>query len=156
MKKVIYISIILCLSFIFVGCFNPTNFSFGSLNNNFENQNFDSKLIDTSNITSYQNLISTCKPAVVGIAALNGRYQSIGTGVCVKKGAYILTNNHVIENGNVINLYLSDGSTANAKVVWTDTSSDLAMLKAGKDIPYYIILFNTMQASILAIVVVHL
>ena len=81
-------------------------------------------------------MVSTCKPAVVGIAALSGRYQSIGTGVCVKKGAYILTNNHVIENGNVINLYLSDGSTCNAKVVWTDASSDLAMIKASKDIPY--------------------
>lgn len=99
-------------------------------------QNFDSKKIDISKIDSYEKLVSTCKPAVVGIAALSGRYQSIGTGVCIKKGAYVLTNYHVVEDSNTINLYLSDGTTANAHIVWTDSSSDLAMLKSSVDIPY--------------------
>ncbi|MBR4124074.1 MAG: trypsin-like peptidase domain-containing protein [Clostridia bacterium] len=134
MKKVLNIFIVILSIFLFVGCSAIDKISF--FNSNDSEQNFDSKLIDTSNISSIQNLVATCKPAVVGIAALSGRYQSIGTGVCIKKGAYILTNNHVIENGNVINLYLSDGSTCNAKIIWTDASSDLAMLKASKDIPY--------------------
>lgn len=134
MKKFLTIFVIIFGIFIFVGCSAFDKISFFSSSN--EEQNFDSQLIDTSRISSTENLVATCKPAVVGIAALSGRYQSIGTGVCVKKGAYILTNNHVIENGNVINLYLSDGSTCNAKIVWTDASSDLAMLKASKDIPY--------------------
>ena len=97
---------------------------------------FDSKQIDVSNISSTENLVSVCKPAVVGILAQTGRYQSIGTGVCIKKGAYILTNNHVVEDAYTIDLYLSDGSSASAQTVWTDPSSDLAMLKSNVDIPY--------------------
>ena len=133
---IIFLSI---LSMFFIcGCFANT---YGTGANNSNSQansmrNFNSIQIDTNNIKSYQDLVSRCKPAVVGIAALSGRYQSIGTGVCIKKGAYILTNNHVIENGNVINLYLSDGRTANASLIWKDPSSDLAMIKSSVDIPY--------------------
>ena len=134
MNRLLGVFVILLSIFLFAGCSGVDKISF--YNAGKTEQNFDSKLIDTSNISSIEKLVATCKPAVVGIASLNGRYQSIGTGVCIKKGAYILTNNHVIENGNVINLYLSDGSTCNAKIVWTDASSDLAMLKAQKDIPY--------------------
>lgn len=97
---------------------------------------FDSRPIDTTNISSTENLVSVCKPAVVGITAQMGRNQSIGTGVCVKKGAYVLTNNHVVQNAYNINLYLSDGTKATAKTVWADPSSDLAMLKSSVDIPY--------------------
>lgn len=140
MKKyfVIICFIFICV-FILSGCFENLNFMTNSNNKNAvdrSEKNFESTQIDTSQIKSYQDLVSTCKPAVVGIAALSGRFQSIGTGVCIKKGAYILTNNHVIEDGNVINLYLSDGRTANASLVWKDASSDLAMLKSSVDIPY--------------------
>ena len=125
------------LSTLLTGCFSGSS---GGLSNRFnhsvDNSNFNSNQIDVAGISSYENLISTCKPAVVGIASLGGRYKSIGTGVCINSGAYILTNNHVVENGNVINLYLSDGSTANASIVWTDASSDLAMLKSSVEIPY--------------------
>ena len=97
---------------------------------------FESTQIDTSKINSYQDLVAVCKPAVVGIVSTYGRYQNIGSGVCIKNGSYVLTNNHVIENGGKINLYLSDGTTATATVAWTDPSSDLAMLKSSKSIPY--------------------
>ena len=122
------LSIFCCLSLF--GC------NLNALYTNDYDQQFDSKKIDTSLISSTENLVSTCKPAVVGILAQMGRYQSIGTGVCIKKGAYILTNHHVVEDADVIYLYLSDGSSANAKTVWTDASSDLAMLKSSVDIPY--------------------
>lgn len=132
MKKMWYLFVIsiLSISAVLSGC--SLNF-FGASQ---AEQNFDSQQIDVSRIESYDDLVATCKPAVVGIVAQNGKYQSIGTGVSVKKGAYVLTNNHVIENGNVINLYMSDGTTSGATLVWTDASSDLAMLKSQKDIPY--------------------
>ena len=117
---------------LFGGC----SLNFDLRTKNYDNTNFDSRQIDISQINSYDDLVETCKPAVVGIVAQNGKYQSIGTGVSVKKGAYVLTNNHVVENGGVINLYMSDGTTAGATIVWTDASSDLAMLKSQKDIPY--------------------
>ncbi|HAJ77907.1 MAG TPA: hypothetical protein DCO89_02425 [Clostridiales bacterium] len=139
MRKRMFIIVLffLCI-FLVSGCFeNSTNPGSNSTRRQTNSEkNFNSTQIDISGIKSYQDLVSRCKPAVVGIAALSGRYQSIGTGVCIKKGAYILTNNHVIENGNVINLYLSDGRTANASLVWKDPSSDLAMIKSNIDIPY--------------------
>lgn len=139
MKKIFFsIFIFIFSAIILCGCFQSASF----FNHRDEANSvdkypvFNSQQIDTTNIKSYKDLVATCKPAIVGIAAINGRYQSIGTGVCVKNGAYILTNNHVVESGNVINLYLSDGRTANASIVWRDSSSDLAMLKSSIDIPY--------------------
>lgn len=128
--------LLVATSIFFGGCTYGYGIFPKNLNNTGTGEVHESNQIDVSKIASYENLISTCKPAVVGIAAINGRYQSIGTGVCINSGSYVLTNNHVVENGNVINLYLSDGSTTNASIVWTDVSSDLAMLKAGKSIPY--------------------
>lgn len=130
MKKVIFcLSLILCVCLMSAcntaGFFKPKTY-----------QHLNSEQIDTSNITSLENLVSTCKPAVVGISSINGRQQSIGTGVCVKNGAYVLTNYHVVEDGNIIRLYLSSGETADAVVVWTDPSSDLAMLQSSINLPY--------------------
>lgn len=139
MRKIFFnIFIIIFSTIILSGCYQfNTSSDFRNRIKSADNYpNFYSKQIDTSNIKSYKDLVATCKPAVVGIAAISGRYQSIGTGVCIKSGAYILTNNHVVEDGNVINIYLSDGRTANASIVWRDTSSDLAMLKSSVDIPY--------------------
>lgn len=132
--KNIFIIFILVFAISLCGC----SLQLLPYQNNFSNneQNFESTQIDTSKINSYQDLVAVCKPAVVGIVSTSGRYQSIGSGVCIKNGAYVLTNNHVIENGGKINLYLSDGTTASANVVWTDPSSDLAMLKSTKNIPY--------------------
>ena len=130
-KMCFFIVIILCFVFILSGC--NLNIGFPKL---MSTENFESTQIDTSKITSYQTLVSTCKPAVVGIVSTYGRLQSIGSGVCVKNGSYVLTNNHVVENGGRINLYLSDGSSTSASVVWADSSSDLAMLKSAKSIPY--------------------
>ena len=95
-----------------------------------------SEPVDTTRISSTENLISVCKPAVVGISATSGRYQSIGTGVCINSQSCILTNYHVVEDARVISLYLSNGKVANASLVWKDSSSDLAVLKSDDEIPY--------------------
>jgi S1-C subfamily serine protease len=44
---------------------------------------------------------------------------------------YILTNNHVVDGADEINIELSDGRTLDAKVIGTDKPSDLALLKVG-------------------------
>lgn len=95
-----------------------------------------SQKIDVVSGLSQQQLIKKVSPAVVGISAVSGREQSIGSGVCVSEKSYILTNNHVVENGNVISLYLADGSSCGASLVWRDASCDLAILKANKSVPY--------------------
>lgn len=56
-----------------------------------------------------------------------------GSGVIVDADGYILTNRHVIEDGNVIEVSLSDGRRVEATIVGTDGLTDLALLKVDAD-----------------------
>ena len=57
------------------------------------------------------------------------RETSLGSGVIISSQGYILTNNHVVEQADEIDVALKDGRTARAEVVGTDPESDLAVLK---------------------------
>lgn len=64
------------------------------------------------------------------------RATSLGSGVIVSSEGYVLTNNHVIEDADDIQLVLSDGRRLRARVRGSDPESDLAVLKAdGTDLP---------------------
>lgn len=52
-----------------------------------------------------------------------------GSGVIVTQDGYILTNNHVVEGAEKVEVELSDRRTLTAKVVGTDAPSDIAVLK---------------------------
>ncbi|ANY14520.1 trypsin-like peptidase domain-containing protein [Bordetella pseudohinzii] len=59
--------------------------------------------------------------------------NSLGSGVIVSAQGYVLTNFHVVEAADAIEVALADGRQAAAKVVGADTETDLAVLKlAGK------------------------
>jgi serine protease DegQ len=53
----------------------------------------------------------------------------LGSGVIVSPDGYILTNNHVIEEADEIQVTLNDGRTTAAQVIGTDPETDLAVLK---------------------------
>src|SRR5262245_16071801 len=55
--------------------------------------------------------------------------RSSGSGVIVDRAGYILTNNHVIENAQDINVRLSDSRKLPATLVGRDPKTDLAVLK---------------------------
>lgn len=55
--------------------------------------------------------------------------SSLGSGVIISPEGYILTNNHVIEAADEIEVALRDGRTAAANIVGTDPDTDLAILK---------------------------
>jgi len=54
---------------------------------------------------------------------------ALGSGVIVNKEGYILTNYHVIENADAIQVLLSDKREFLAKLITADKRSDLALLK---------------------------
>ncbi|MDY7511011.1 Do family serine endopeptidase [Ralstonia wenshanensis] len=54
---------------------------------------------------------------------------SLGSGVIVSSEGYILTNHHVVDGADEIEVALTDGRKANAKVVGSDPETDLAVLK---------------------------
>ncbi len=57
----------------------------------------------------------------------------LGSGVIVSQSGYILTNNHVIEGADDIEVVLNDSRHTKARVIGTDPDSDLAVLKIELD-----------------------
>ena len=53
----------------------------------------------------------------------------LGSGVIVSANGLVLTNNHVVEGADEIEVFLTDGRHALAKVIGTDPETDLAVLK---------------------------
>jgi serine protease Do len=63
--------------------------------------------------------------------------QSAGSGVIISSDGYIVTNNHVVDNADEVEVSLHNRKEFKAKVIGTDPSTDLALLKIeGKDLPY--------------------
>ncbi|MBY4865380.1 Do family serine endopeptidase [Burkholderia sp. Bp9017] len=54
---------------------------------------------------------------------------NLGSGVIVSPEGYILTNQHVVDGADQIEVALADGRTATAKVIGSDPETDLAVLK---------------------------
>jgi len=60
-----------------------------------------------------------------------------GSGVVISPDGYIVTNNHVVENADEITVTFNDRYTTKGKVVATDASTDLALVKVEeKNLPY--------------------
>ena len=55
--------------------------------------------------------------------------SSLGSGVIVSAQGYVLTNNHVVESADAIEVVLNDTRRTQARVVGTDPDTDLAILK---------------------------
>lgn len=62
---------------------------------------------------------------------------SAGSGVIISNNGYIVTNNHVIKDADVLEITLDDRRTFEAKVIGADPTTDIALLKIeGKNFPY--------------------
>ncbi|MBR0481409.1 MAG: trypsin-like peptidase domain-containing protein [Firmicutes bacterium] len=60
--------------------------------------------------------------------------QAVGTGFIVDSNGYIVTNSHVVHDGDYksINISLYDGSTLEGQLLWNDSTLDLAVVKIDK------------------------
>ena len=61
------------------------------------------------------------------------KVSSIGSGFIISKDGYIVTNSHVIDDSDDINVNLNDGTKYKAKVVGIDKKTDLALIKITTD-----------------------
>jgi len=61
------------------------------------------------------------------------RASSLGSGVIVSSSGYILTNHHVVEAADEIEVALADGKKLLAKVVGNDPETDLAILRVNAE-----------------------
>lgn len=65
----------------------------------------------------------------------SGYVEGIGSGSIVSEDGYIVTNSHVVSDGEAkeINVLFNNGETAPAELVWNDSSLDLAIIKVASD-----------------------
>ncbi|MBE7539282.1 MAG: Do family serine endopeptidase [Opitutaceae bacterium] len=61
------------------------------------------------------------------------REQGIGSGVIVSRNGYILTNNHVVEGADALNVTLPDEREFTARVIGADPQTDVAVIKVDAD-----------------------
>ncbi|MDR4341765.1 serine protease, partial [Bacillus thuringiensis] len=99
------------------------------------------------------DMVEDISPAIVGITNLQAQSNSSlfgssssgssedtesgsGSGVIFKKEngkAYIITNNHVVEGASSLKVSLYDGTEVTAKLVGSDSLTDLAVLQISDD-----------------------
>ena len=74
-------------------------------------------------------VIAKVSPTVVQINVKLQQNGALGSGVIIDKRGYIVTNNHVINGAQSIQVMLSDGTILPAQLVGGDPADDLAVLK---------------------------
>src|SRR6185437_1017436 len=61
------------------------------------------------------------------------REEALGSGVIITHDGYILTNNHVVDKATQVKVFLSNKQEYQAKVVGTDSKTDIAVVKIQAD-----------------------
>ena len=116
-------------------------------------------------LPDFADLVAQVKPAVVSITTVidaaqspgakaaiplpfpfnqmiphgaEGVHEARGSGFLIRQDGLIVTNNHVVKDGTSVSVTLDDGTELKAKVLGTDTRTDIALLKvdAGKPLPF--------------------
>lgn len=74
-------------------------------------------------------VIAKVRPAVVQVNVATQNGSGIGSGVIIDRRGYIVTNNHVVDGAQDIQVVLYGGTKLSAQLVGTDPADDLAVLK---------------------------
>lgn len=77
---------------------------------------------------SLQEIYQKAIPSVVSISCASGSSASSGTGVVLTADGYIVTNCHVVEDAQTVEVQFTDDRVLSAQIVGTDAVSDLAVL----------------------------
>ncbi len=74
-------------------------------------------------------VIAKMRPSVVQINVATARGSGIGSGVIIDKRGYVVTNNHVVQGAQTIQVVLSNSAKLPGQLVGTDPADDLAVVK---------------------------
>ena len=94
----------------------------------------DLELLDAYSRAIIQ-VVEEVGPAVVGITIgvqaprQTGEQAGAGSGVIIAPDGYILTNDHVVANAQLLQATLEDGRTLAAEIIGTDPATDLAVIR---------------------------
>ena len=99
-------------------------------------------------VTSYADVLENIRPAVVsvysskivrqqvpdflrqyGIRGGEQKLSGLGSGVIISTDGFIITNNHVVEEADELQVLLNDDREFTAKVIGTDPKTDVAVIK---------------------------
>ena len=126
--KAVFLVLLMVFSLNLSGCTLSSNID--------TSQDMTPRLISVSDDLQTSEMVEEVKSAVVGISATVDGGYSVGSGVAIASGGYILTNHHVIEGARSVKVYLSNNVESYAKVLYSDSALDLAILKADVNMPY--------------------
>jgi len=139
MRKILYIIPILSI-FIIYAFFYSYSHIFSSNNNNYSLPyatlydkktcfSPNDKLVDPNN-NNWTRVFENAKHSVVKVIVTNPYSNpEISTGFIYDNDGHIVTNYHVVNNANSINVTFADGSSYPAQIIGTDPYSDLAVLQ---------------------------
>ena len=145
-KKNWFAIIAVVLIFSFVGGFGGAFLANQQLDNNSSLiPNQETVTINTNDsINTVSAVVRKNIKSVVGITTLATQINifsqpedisGVGSGVIVSKDGYILTNSHVVADGEAkeLKVLFEDGETVGGEIVWVDPLIDLAVVKVEKD-----------------------
>jgi putative serine protease PepD len=81
--------------------------------------------MDAGDGMTYTDIVNKVSPSVVTIVT----DAAEGSGVVYSKDGYIVTNNHVVAGAQTVEVRFSDGTTADASIVATDVTQDIAVIQ---------------------------
>ncbi len=105
------------------------------------NQNNDAPKVRKHETGVVESVAKKAMPSVVGITTSTTKntlmgpmaVQGSGSGFIISEDGYILSNAHVVgKTGNKVKTLLNDGTEAEGKVVWSDETLDLGLVKINK------------------------
>lgn len=88
--------------------------------------------------TAVEDAVAKVSPAVVTVINnLGGGQQASGSGVFFSAEGYLITNHHVVEGAQSLEVIYQDGTTIDARLIGSDPYADIAVLKVAGTVPAY-------------------
>jgi S1-C subfamily serine protease len=86
--------------------------------------------LDGGNLEAVREaVVAKVRPAVVQVNVVTSQGQGLGSGVIIDERGYIITNHHVVERAQRVQVVLYDGTALPAQLVGASSPDDLAVLK---------------------------